>query len=270
MYEKIVNSNASNRQVLKTAVLRLEFLYEKFGRIEDITLLNAKMSGNYGLNKKMDKIIRRLSSEIGASEEELHRAINLCMKKNVVSTEKLAELIESSRNHRLFRFLFALKIKMKDFKSLHRIFEITGSPDKILYLTYLVKSHAENTEDAMRDIGSLPELTARQKSDILFLRGIDARNSADFRMSARYLLMSSSFARRDRGRIEAAKSLLIAGKKTEACSLIDFTLQIENESDEVLSKYCSGYKSSYFKQIRPSLKVLSEQDNGLIFQKILE
>lgn len=70
--------------------------------------------------------------------------------------------------------------------------------------------------------------------------------------------------------VELAKTLIISGRSSEACSFLKpGKILIRNEGDELLDLYCKQKNTLKIKKLKPSLQILAQRENGLFFKKIL-
>ncbi|MBE7412600.1 MAG: hypothetical protein L6Q54_10095 [Leptospiraceae bacterium] len=268
LYEKAISVN-TNKQVLKTCVSRLRYFYLKFGKNEEAILLRQKFGSEFVGNKNIESLIESISNEIGVSPSYLSSIAYLSSKSDEKPVHRLTEILNSNPNNKLFRFIFSLKMTLRDYSSLKKLFELNPSSEPFLKLAFLVKSEAEEADSLLDELGADEPLSLKRKSDLLYLKGMRLRSKKQMKLSARFFLMSSSYSRKDRGILEAARTLIAAGKKSEGCGLIKPSLKIENESDEILLYYCSEKSRNKLKQVRSSIQVLSEKENNLFFKRVL-
>ncbi len=267
LYEKVL-SIKPDRQVLKTSVSRLRFLYLKFGKSEEAILLRQKYGNEFAGNKKIETLVQRMSDDMGVSSSFLSNVIYLSVQRGENSINRLTQILGAEQNKKLFRFIFSLKMNLKDYNTLQKIFESYPASDPFLKAAFLVKSGAEEADAELDMLGAGEPLSLNRKSDLLYLKGMTFRNKKQMKLSARYFLMSSSYARKDRGLAEAAKTLIASGKKSEGCGLLTSPIKVENESDEILSMYCTEKSLKNLRPVLPAIKILLEKDDNPFLKRI--
>ncbi|MCB1141726.1 MAG: hypothetical protein H7A24_12865 [Leptospiraceae bacterium] len=274
LYEEFLKYNP-DKNFFKSTLSRLFELYYKHKRFEDLILLDANYKLDKNKKKKALTLYKQISKNIKIKEELFLEILSLSRKIDPISRERLYDLYLQDKNKYILNFIFALKLKVQDYDTLNYFIDELNDINPVLKLFLLVKTNSIEAEKNLEDVSKISDLNSDQKMEILFLQGIYHQQNKRFKESARYFLMSDSFyseneKRSSRSILEASKSLYLAGKDKEACSLIaKRSFLILNESDQFMILFCDPKKKSVLNSLNSSFKLLSEKEGGMVFQRYL-
>lgn len=164
----------------------------------------------------------------------------------------LFKILLKKENASLYKVCYAVKIKTGDFdgwEKIHAFGEMKGvlssETSLALRISFTLHSGRGSAYKRIYSGGKLKMLSEEGKSDLLYLYGKFLRNLGKYDSSARYFWMSGSYANKERSEIETAKTLLISGRKQEACSNLSKKFSPGDESEELLSRVCfKNFESS--------------------------
>ncbi|MBM9577794.1 hypothetical protein JWG45_11600 [Leptospira sp. 201903070] len=276
LYEELLRTSQKS-DIRKTASSRLFFLYEKYRKYVPAILIMSRSGKITDKKGKYPSIVTELASGLNVSPSSLVSVISGCSrpipdpdsflqepapKEN--SSETVAEesletqttpvthelpflfrVLSKKENAPLYKACYAVKIKTGDYdgwEKIHAFGEMRNllSPETSLALRISYTLHSDRGSAYKRIYagGKLKSLSEDGKSDILYLYGKFLRNLGKLDSSARYFWMSGSYGNKERGKIETAKTLLVSGRKQEACAQVAKGFSAGDESEELLNRIC--------------------------------
>ncbi|ABJ77042.1 hypothetical protein [Leptospira borgpetersenii] len=190
----------------------------------------------------------------------------------------LFKILSKKENASLYKVCYAVKIKTGDYdgwEKIHAFGEMKGiiNPQTSLALriSFTIHSGRGSAYKRIYSGGRLKSLNEEGKSDLLYLYGKFLRNLGKYDSSARYFWMSGSYASKDRSAIETAKTLLISGRKQEACSYLTKGFFPGDESEELLSRVCfKNFENTHPGQgFLKAIKILNNDIPDPVFEYFL-
>ncbi len=269
LYEQsLSSSNSKNLQ--KAAVSRLFYLYKKHNKLIEALLLGSKYS----------KIIpSKERSSVWSAIAEIYRPVKydllssayvLAVRTNHENYPELLNFMKSAYEPKLNDFIFVVLYKRKQFETLQLLLKedrsISTSP---LYAGMIaIKLDSDGGKSFLESLDAETDRDVSFHSDLFYLLGQYYRSLGDHRFSARYFRMSGSFNWNERAKLESAKSLVLSGNFSEACSTFDFKPAPNEEVGQTFYLICNKKDKSMLKEIKPSFKVLGSKEGGDFFQKV--
>ena len=185
LYEDIL-ANSKNKKVIQNAVNRLYYLYMRYNKYDDLFILNHEHPPGKSTQKKIDKLLKKISHDFRIEEGVLKEVFKLTVQKDISYRKKLLDLLKSEHDDLtlkyILKYIFAIKIKIKDFESLRYI--ISEFP--ILYpdlrMVYYVASREENVDKVMQELSAISDLSHAEKLDLLFYYATYLKNIGQYRM----------------------------------------------------------------------------------------
>lgn len=190
----------------------------------------------------------------------------------------LFRILSRKENASLYKACYAVKIKTGDYdgwEKIHAFGETKGilTPETSLALriSFTLHSGRGSAYKRIYSGGRLKSLSEEGKSDLLYLYGKFLRNLGKFDSSARYFWMSGSYGNKDRSKIETAKTLLVSGRKQEACSYLSKSFFPGDESEEILSRVCfKNFENNHPGQdFLKAVKILNNDNSDPVFEYFL-
>lgn len=190
----------------------------------------------------------------------------------------LFKILSKKENAPLYKACYAVKIKTGDYdgwEKIHAFGEMKGilnpQTSLALYISFTLHSGRGSAYKRIYSGGRLKSLNEEGKSDLLYLYGKFLRNSGRYDSSARYFWMSGSYANKNRSAIETAKTLLISGRKQEACSYLTKSFFPGDESEELLFRICfKNFENTYPSQeFLKAVKILNNDTPDPVFEYFL-
>ncbi|MDV6236608.1 hypothetical protein CH379_013330 [Leptospira ellisii] len=190
----------------------------------------------------------------------------------------LFRVLSKKENAPLYKACYAVKIKTGDYDGWEKIHAF-GEAKKVLgpeislalRISFTLHSGRGSAYKRIYSGGKLKSLSEEGKSDLLYLYGKFLRNLGKSDSAARYFWMSGSYASQERAKIETAKTLLISGRKQEACSYLSKGFSPGDESEELLHRIC--FKN--FENERPSsdllkaVRILNSDSSDPVYEYVL-
>ncbi|EMK20647.1 hypothetical protein [Leptospira kirschneri] len=305
LYEELVRTSQKS-DIRKTASSRLFFLYEKYRKYIPAILIMTRSGKITDKKGKYTTIVTELANGLNVSPFALVSVVSGCSKpipkpdvffqevKPVESKEESVEeevsskqtleipempllfkILSKKENSSLYKVCYAVKIKTVDFdgwEKIHAFGEMKGilSPETSLALriSFTLHSGRGSAYKRIYSGGKLKMLSEEGKSDLLYLYGKFLRNLGKYDSSARYFWMSGSYANKERSEIETAKTLLISGRKQEACSNLSKKFSPGDESEELLSRVCfKNFESS--SGLLKAISLLNSDTTDPVFEYFL-
>ncbi|MEM7179967.1 MAG: hypothetical protein AAF518_03570 [Spirochaetota bacterium] len=278
LYENTLKKSRPRTRIRRIAIHRLFYLYAKFSMYEDIFILNEKYPPRKSRRKYTKKLIQKMAKRFAFNEELASKVLPLASKTDEESTKQLLTLYNTEPNFHLFRFIFYIKLKIKDKAGLKYCLSELSGINPVFKLVYILKQVPKKMPSYVHKYASQVSLSNQQKMDILYLYGIYLRDRHRYRMAVRYLRMSSSFntfntSKRylNRSLTEAARVLITSGRSREGCSLArGKKIYVQNTADKLLHFYCKERNIQKIRTLKPALLQLAEKENNLFFKKILK
>jgi len=269
LYESSLQT-ASSVNLKKAAVSRLFFLYKKHNKIIEAILLGSKFS--HIINSKEKASLWKSLTEIyhPLSYGELTSAYSIAVKTNPENYSELLQHLHTLNQPKLFEFVYIILYKRKQFETLNLLFiqDHSLSKSPLYEGIVLLKLNPEKGKEFILSWGFEPDKDNPTKSDLLYLLGHYFRNLGDYDSSARYFRMSASFHWQERAKLEAARSLVLNGKFSEACQSFGFSPSPNDEASQLLYLICTKKDKDFLRQIHPSIVALGAKEGGEFFQKI--
>ncbi|MGJ4754375.1 hypothetical protein [Leptospira kmetyi] len=190
----------------------------------------------------------------------------------------LFKILSRKENASLYKACYAVKIKTGDYdgwEKIHAFGEAKGilTPETSLALriSFTLHSGRGSAYKRIYSGGKLKSLSEDGKSDLLYLYGKFLRNLGKYDSSARYFWMSGSYGNKDRSRIETAKTLLVSGRKQEACSYLSKSFFPGDESEELLSRVCfKNFENNHPGQdFLKAIRILNNDNSDPVFEYFL-
>ncbi|TGK26249.1 hypothetical protein EHQ05_10810 [Leptospira yasudae] len=190
----------------------------------------------------------------------------------------LFRILSRKENASLYKACYAVKIKTGDFdgwEKVHAFGEmknvLTPETSLALRISYTLHSGKGSAYKRIYSGGRLKSLSEEGKSDLLYLYGKFLRNLGKYDSSARYFWMSGSYASKERSRIETAKTLLVSGRKQEACSYLQKGFVPGDESEELLSRVClKNFENNHPSQdFLKAVRILNNDTPDPVFEYFL-
>ncbi|WP_061250318.1 hypothetical protein [Leptospira alstonii] len=188
----------------------------------------------------------------------------------------LFKILSKKENAPLYKACYAVKIKAGDYdgwEKIHAFGEMKGilAPETSLALriSFTLHSGRGSAYKRIYSGGKLKSLSEEGKSDLLYLYGKFLRNSGKYDSSARYFWMSGSYASQERSGIETAKTLLISGRKQEACSHLTKNFSPGDESEELLSRVCFKNFENSAPSFIKAVRILNKDAPDPVFEHFL-
>ncbi|TGK32365.1 hypothetical protein EHQ12_02715 [Leptospira gomenensis] len=190
----------------------------------------------------------------------------------------LFRILSKKENAPLYKACYAVKIKTGDYDGWEKIHAF-GEANKILSpetslalrISFTLHSGRGSAYKRIYSGGKLKSLSEEGKSDLLYLYGKFLRNLGKFDSAARYFWMSGSYFSQERAKVETAKTLLVSGRKQEACSHLSKGFSAGDESEELLQRIC--FKN--FENERPSsdllkaVRILNSDSSDPVYEYVL-
>ncbi|AXR60395.1 hypothetical protein [Leptospira mayottensis] len=310
LYEELLRTSQKS-DIRKTASSRLFFLYEKYRKYVPAILIMIRSGKITDKKGRYPSIVSELANGLNVSPSALVSVISGCNKPisnpdiyfqetNPPQTEEKSVSIETSsiqtpepvvqempflfkilskkENAPLYKACYAVKIKTGDYdgwEKIHAFGEMKGilNPQTSLALriSFTLHSGRGSAYKRIYSGGRLKSLNEEGKSDLLYLYGKFLRNLGKYDSSARYFWMSGSYASKDRSAIETAKTLLISGRKQEACSYLTKSFFPGDESEELLSRVCfKNFENTHPGQgFLKAIKILNNDIPDPVFEYFL-
>ncbi|TGN06924.1 hypothetical protein [Leptospira ilyithenensis] len=269
LYESSLQT-AGSANLKKAAVSRLFFLYKKHNKIIEAILLGTRFSNI--INSKEKASLWKSLTEIyrPLSYGELTAAYSLAIKTNPDNYSDLLQYLHSLNQPKLFEFVYIVLYKRKQYETLNLLFiqDHSLSKSPLYEGIVLLKLNPEQGKEFILSWGFGFDKDNPTKSDLLYLLGHYFRNTGDYDSSARYFRMSASFHWQERAKLEAAKSLVLGGKFSEACQSFSFTSSPNEEVGQLLYLICTKKDKDFLGEIRSSITALGAKEGGEFFQKV--
>jgi hypothetical protein len=269
LYEQtLLSSNTKNLQ--KVAVSRLFYLYKKHNKIVEALLLGSKYPSIISSKDKASLWASLTLIYKPLSYENLTTAYTFAFRANSENIAELSRYLQESRISQLFEFVYIVLYKRKQYELLQALFDANHSLSQSpLYEGIVkIKLDPEKGREFIENIGLDGEKDNATKSDILYLLGQYFRALGEYDLSARYFRMSGSYLWPDRGKLESAKSLVLAGNFTEACQTFSFLNPPNEEVTQIFYLTCVKKDKQFLKQVKPGIHALGAKEGGEFFQKV--
>ncbi|MDO6382536.1 hypothetical protein [Leptospira santarosai] len=303
LYEELLRTSQKS-DIRKTASSRLFFLYEKYRKYVPAILIMIRSGKITDKKGRYPSIVSELADGLNVSPSSLVSVVSGCNKpivnpdmyfqetnpsetkeetqisEPVVVQEMplLFKILSKKENAPLYKACYAVKIKTGDYdgwEKIHAFGEMKGilnpQTSLALYISFTLHSGRGSAYKRIYSGGRLKSLNEEGKSDLLYLYGKFLRNSGRYDSSARYFWMSGSYANKNRSAIETAKTLLISGRKQEACSYLTKSFFPGDESEELLFRICfKNFENTYPSQeFLKAVKILNNDTPDPVFEYFL-
>lgn len=269
VYEKSLETEP---QYKSQSLAKLFDLYLVHAKLEDLILLKQNNVLDKTREEKYLTLKKNLANNIGIDYDRFEEFLEVVLNKNSQNRKKLLNIYAEEKNAILLNYIFALKYKIQDYESLGYLISEAPDMNPTLRLAYLIKTHSREIENKFRDFAKISDLSDEQRMELLFLYGHYLQKKRKYKQSARFFRMSASYDTKKSnyipiGIVETAKALFILGKANEGCSFLKGKkIFIQNEADAFIEIYCTPKKSKNLAKLELALKLLSEQESGLIFR----
>jgi len=256
LYEQALKQT-QNPKIQKAVVGRLFFLQKKHHKFFEALLLSSRFPKLVSSSERKEvwESISRIYSGVAISD--LQQTYQLVFRSDPNSFEELKFHLLSLQKKTVLDFVFLLLYKKKDYDLGGQLIrsDLQFQTTPLYEGMFLFKSNL----DAFRDFleGKIREqnITEVQRSDLNFLLGFFFRARGDYANSARFFRMSA------RGKLESAKSLLLAGSPEEACRSMNYSVNAHEEYVQLFYQYCQAKNPEFWKEVYPGIQAFEKKDS---------
>ncbi|XDD49753.1 hypothetical protein AB3N59_15405 [Leptospira sp. WS92.C1] len=307
LYEELLRTSQKS-DIRKTAASRLFFLYEKYRKYIPAILIMSRSGKITDKKGHYPIIVSELASGLNVSPSALVSVIGGCSKpipdpepyfydppiktetgSVVEETESspvspipemplLFKILSKKENILLYKACYAVKIKSGDYDGWEKIHSfgemrniLTSEISLALRISFTLHSGRGSAYKRIYSGGKLKSLSEDGKSDLLYLYGKFLRNLGKQDSAARYFWMSSFYGNKERGTIETAKTLLVSGRKQEACSYLTKSFSPGDESEELLYRLCfKNFEDKHpGEKFLKAVKILNTDTSDPVYEYLL-
>ncbi|GBF50068.1 hypothetical protein LPTSP4_15910 [Leptospira ryugenii] len=270
LYENTLQkTNSKNLQ--KAAANRLFYLYKKHYKLIDAIFLGSRYS--HLISSKEKANIWKAITDIyrPMSYSKLTTAYSLAMRSSAENYQDLENFLKEESQTQIFDFVFLVLYKRRQYPLLRLLLQPENPLANNLFYSGLIaiKVDEDSGKDFLNKHSQRFDTDDSHRSDLFYLVGTFYRHLGEFAQSARYFRMSGSFSRKEKGDLEAAKSLALGGFLSEACQSFQFPNATHDEYSQIFQLFCHKKDRAYLLDIKPSLQLLNKKEGGEFIQKIL-